>query len=137
MLISCSTVLFCDYFCPWGRIFASVWHKSYFWRVVGSSLFAFPTARWSTQPAAVRGGMHLKLPGNQFREEVPTLFFFVADRKNVVTEVFFATWAGRRVCSDMQLTARLRRKRAATAKPINWRRNRKTSLVHSTHGFHQ
>ena len=24
--------LFCDYFCPWGRIFASVCHKSYFWR---------------------------------------------------------------------------------------------------------
>ena len=34
------------------------------------------------------GGMHLKLPGNQFWE-VPTLFFFVADRKKVVTEVFF------------------------------------------------
>ena len=108
-----------------------------FGAVVGSSLLAFPTAPWSTQPAAVRGGLHLKLPGNQFWE-VPTLGFFVANRKKVGTEVFFATsWAGRRVCSDMQLTARLRRKRAATAKPINWRRNRKTSLVHSTHGFHQ
>ena len=60
-----------------------------FGAVVGSSLLAFPTAPWSTQPAAVRGGMHLKLPGNQFWEEVPTLFFFVADReKKVVAEVF-------------------------------------------------
>ena len=58
-----------------------------FGAVVGSSLLAFPTAPWSTQPAAVRGGMHLKLPGNQFWE-VPTLFFFVADRKKVVAEVF-------------------------------------------------
>ena len=60
-----------------------------FGAVVGSSLLAFPTALWPTQPAAVRGGMHLKLLGNQFREEVPTVFFFVADRKKVVTEVFF------------------------------------------------
>lgn len=48
-----------------------------FGAVVGSSLLAFPTAPWSTQPAAVRGGLHLKLPGNQFWE-VPTLFFFLS-----------------------------------------------------------
>ena len=61
---------------------------------VGSSLLAFPTAPWSTQPAVVRGGMHLKLPGNQFWEEVPTLGFFRRRSKKVVAEVFFATsWA--------------------------------------------
>ena len=48
-----------------------------FGAVVGSSLLAFPTALWPTQPAAVRGGLHLKLPGNQFWE-VPTLFFFLS-----------------------------------------------------------
>ena len=138
MLISCSTDLFRDYFCPWGRIFASVCYKSYFWRSGG----IFPPFLLFRQLRGLRnqlrwGGMHLKLPGNQFWE-VPTLFFFRRGSKKSCSGSFFATsWAGRRVCSDMQLTARLRRKRAATAKPINWRRNRKTSLVHSTHGFHQ
>ena len=33
-------------------------------------------------------GMHWKLPGNQFWEEVPTLFFFVADRKKLFRKFF-------------------------------------------------
>ena len=108
-----------------------------FGAVVGFSLLAFPTAPWSTQPAVVRWDA-FKTAREPVLGSANPVFFSSRIEKKVVTEVFFATsWAGRRVCSDMQLTARLRRKRAATAKPINWRRNRKTSLVHSTHGFHQ
>ena len=108
-----------------------------FGAVVESSPLAFPTAPWSTQPAAVSWDA-FKTAREPVLGSANPRFFLVADRKKSCSGSFFATsWAGRRVCSDMQLTARLRRKRAATAKPINWRRNRKTSLVHSTHGFHQ
>ena len=102
------------------------------------SLLAFPTAPWSTQPAAVRWDA-FKTAREPVLGSANPRFFLVADRKKCCSGSFFfaPSWAGPRVCSDMQLTARLRRKRAATAKPINWRRNRKTSLVHSTHGFHQ
>ena len=136
MLISCSIDLFCDYFCPWGQIFASVCHKSYFWRGgILPSCFSDSSVVYATSCGERWDAFKTAREPVLGRSANPV--FFVADRKKVVAEVFFATWAGRRVCSDMQLTARLRRKRAATAKPINWRRNRKTSLVHSTHGFHQ
>ena len=76
VLISCSTDLFRDFFRPWGRIFASVCYKSYFWRSGG----IFPPFLLFRQLRGLRnqlwwGGMHLTLPGNQFWE-VPTLVFF-------------------------------------------------------------
>ena len=109
-----------------------------FGAVVESSLLAFPTAPWSTQPAAVSWDALKTAREPVLGRSANPVFFRRGSRKKSCSGSFFATsWAGRRVCSDMQLTARLRRKRAATAKPINWRRNRKTSLVHSTHGFHQ
>ena len=66
--------LFRDYFCPWGRIFASVWHKSYFWRGgILPSCFSDSSVVYATSCGEL--GCIENCPGTSFGKKCQPCFF--------------------------------------------------------------